>query len=77
MMKEKDRQLVAKLYAEQVKPETVETTVTTAQEQKRGRIQTKKEVSIKVTLCDLVNPRVTSPEDWMMLQPDSYIEMMA
>ncbi|AFV67813.1 NS1 [Rat parvovirus NTU1] len=76
-MKEADRHLVSTLYTDQMKPETVETTVTTAQETKRGRIQTKKEVSIKCTLRDLVAKRVTSPEDWMMQQPDSYIEMMA
>nr|AVR53754.1 nonstructural protein 1 [Protoparvovirus rodent3] len=76
-LKEGERHLVSKLYTDEMKPETVETTVTTAQEAKRGRIQTRKEVSIKTTLKELVQKRVTSPEDWMMLQPDSYIEMMA
>lgn len=76
-LKEGERHLVSKLYTDEMKPETVETTVTTAQEAKRGRIQTRKEVSIKTTLKELVHKRVTSPEDWMMMQPDSYIEMMA
>ncbi|AYV97209.1 NS1 [Protoparvovirus ungulate1] len=76
-LKEGERHLVSHLFTEANKPETVETTVTTAQEAKRGRIQTKKEVSIKCTIRDLVNKRCTSIEDWMMTDPDSYIEMMA
>nr|QXQ21753.1 NS1 [Equine protoparvovirus] len=55
----------------------VAATVITAQENKKRRVETAKEVNIKDTVSTLFDARVCSEEEWMLKDSDSYIHFIS